>query len=119
MKVLKGIVVGIIFVVFLIFCVQFTYVQIVKPWQIQRALQSGCKVIESTDITKPFSHNQKNYIASAFSRAAWLDSRYLQLAQASGLYANEDRSSTLGDLQKNSTYSAATLLIGFCFDYHK
>ena len=106
--------VGILATMFLSLIAQFMYFEIVKPWQIQRALVSGCKVIVSIDRSKPFSDIQEVSIISAFSRAAWLDPHYLDLVQASALYSSVAASNSLSNLYKNANYSAGMLLLGFC-----
>jgi hypothetical protein len=118
MKALRITLVGILVTMFLTLSAQLMYVQIVKPWQIQRALDSGCKVIHSLG-GKTISSAQMNAVGGAFSRAAWLDPRYLELVQASSLYAGAGHSASLSDLQLSSTYNGSFLVLGFCMNqYH-
>ena len=91
---------------------QLGFSTLVKPWELHRSLQNGCKIVRPTFYETSLSAEQKARVMTAFTKAAWLDRTYLPLAQATALYAS--RTSDLVDLEANETFKAGALLYGFC-----
>ena len=113
MKILRRVSLGLVCLVLGAVLYQMGFSTLVKPWELHRSLQSGCKVWSANFLKTSFSPQEQVDLFSSFTKAAWLDHNYLPLAQASVIYAKKFAS--LGDLQQNETYKAQSLLFGFCF----
>jgi len=89
---------------------KFVFATVVKPWEANQALRSGCKIVQHSK--SPLSADDQYFVLLDFTRAAWLDGNYQNLALASAILSAD--SPNMGSLQTNESHKATSLLIDFC-----
>lgn len=114
MKYLKKMPIGLAFLLGIALIYQLLFSSLVKPWETNKALHSGCKTFEQLAAKSAMTAEEGTNLAQAFTRASWLDSKYLVLAQASLMTYWSTTSSNMGDLQTNENYKARAMLSSFC-----
>ena len=94
---------------------QVLFGSIVRPWEIHRAITSGCILIHKFEMLKNPTSAERSVEEVAFSRLALLDSKYIELETSAVIYGFYWRTySENTNVATNSATLAEAQVVGFC-----